>query len=119
YYRIKGNIRILGAQPANLVVDVTRLHRAPTRAVDAQDDPLCFRILERILQASCNIVGAAEAVGRNHAAQIDNGGMFAGHGQITLSEPAQGKKQENEEIEKSKGFEKNPPLARPLLLPQR
>ncbi|MNG31676.1 hypothetical protein D3C84_1175240 [compost metagenome] len=62
-------------QAADLVIDITRLHRTATRAIDAQNDALDLFILESGAQAANDIVGAGRLLVGDHAVDVDQRGV--------------------------------------------
>ncbi len=64
---IQRNRRILGAQPANLVVDNARLHRAAARAITAQNHACRTLVVERTFQCRVDIFRIRVRIGRDFA----------------------------------------------------
>src|SRR5205085_5623140 len=69
--RVERDVGIFLAQPAHLVVDGLRLHRAAARRIDAHDDALRVLVLERRLQRQGDALGARIGAGRGDAVQLD------------------------------------------------
>src|SRR5262245_9186673 len=113
--RVERNVRVLGAQPPDLVVDVPGLHRAATRAVDAQDHALRALVLERILQSRHDVVGAGLRIGRDDSLQVDQGRVLR-RGRLLLAEPSHADEQQREQVDEQQDLEEYAPLSRPSLL---
>jgi hypothetical protein len=60
---IERNIGVLGAQPLHFIRDVSGLHRAAPRAIDAQDHALGALVLERVLQPRHHVFRAGRRIG--------------------------------------------------------
>jgi hypothetical protein len=114
--RVQRDVRILGTQPFDLVVDVARLHGGPAGAVDAKDHALRALVLERFLQSAHDVVGARRAFRTDHSAQFDERGVLARR-RVFLARPAERDEKQREEIHEKEDLEEDAPVTRaPLLL---
>src|SRR5690606_22033678 len=66
-HRVDLGLRMLAAQATNLVIDITGLHRAAARTVDAQDHTLGIGIFKSRTQATHHLVGTGLLAISDHA----------------------------------------------------
>jgi hypothetical protein len=112
------NFRVLGAQPAYLVVDVARLHGTAAGAVDAQHDTLRVLVLERGVERENHLVGARLRLHADHALQVHQRRVLAGpDGFLRRSaDPAERTRHDQEKQRDPEEPDENRPLAGATLL---
>src|SRR5690606_36443952 len=117
-HRIYRNIRMQVAQPADLVVDITSLHRAAARAADAQHRRPGLLVRARTPQTGHQLVSTrllAIGDGSPHLDQRSMELVSNGTRPLQLTQ-GRNQRQHADQIEKSQTLEEDPPAARPALL---
>ncbi len=72
------DIRVFLPQAADLVIDLSRLYRAPAGTVDAQYDALGIFVLVGLTQGLDDILGTGLGAGGYDPLDVDHGGMLLG-----------------------------------------
>ena len=108
---------MLGAQTADLIIDIARLHRAAARAIDAQNHALGFRVLEGGAQAANYIVRAGRLLIGNHATHLNQRRMtVTARRRLLQIQRRRKQRQRTEQIHKGQQLKKNPPTPGAALL---
>ncbi len=103
--------RILGAQAADLVVDVAGLHRTSARTVDPQYHALGVGILESGPQCAHHLVRTRRLLVGDHAPHVDDGGVSIAAGDLVATQLKHRREQcqRAEQIDEGQQLEENPP----------
>jgi hypothetical protein len=116
---VERRVGVLLAQPAHLVVDELRLHRAAAGAVDAQDHALRVLVLERRLQPGHDLSALASGAGRDDPVQLDQRGVLLAAGEVGARLPVDRHDEDQRDVREGEQLEEDAPEPRAPLLFQR